>query len=485
MKTYLLGESSVSVKLFDNNTWKVLSVIIIGSIIRFVGLEYESLWLDEIASVNIVQGSFAEMFHRIQSDVHPPLYYIFLHFWCKVFGFTEISLRALSALVSSMTLVVFYKFNKKVLSVRIAFLALLFLTFSEIHVWYAQEARSYSLFVLVCILSYFGYLRLLGQNGRNGGFLYVIATTAMVYTHVFGGIYFAIQVLLSLLLPSLMVKIRLKLIYMHILVVVFYLPWVGYGYSQVADVASGYWIPMPSWKALIRLWISFAGGKIEFILISFIFFMFVWASFRNRSHESRQLPNDKMVTLLTWAILPALLSYVLSKIVVPVFLTRTLLPSSVAGISILALCIDYLMRTKYKRLVYGVVWLWIAMSVYTIHNSFQTDEKEQWRTLAEDLKKDQSQGTTVLVHASFCTSAIQYYYPEARLQGFPEGKIDIVPSDTIALHSLLNKSERVRLVYSHSRDEDGLVEDALKKRGYSKVREAHYVGVESLIYEKQ
>ena len=42
----------------------------------------------------------------------------------------------------------------------------------------------------------------------------------------------------------------------------------------------------------------------------------------------------------------------------------------------------------------------------------------------------------------------------------------------------------IRFVYSHSRDEDRLIEDTLKKRGYSKVREAHYVGVESLIYEK-
>lgn len=383
-----------------------------------------------------------------------------------------------------MTLLIFYRFNKRFIGERVAYLALVFLAFSEIHVWYAQEARSYSLFVMVSVLSYFGYFSLLEENNKRGAFLYIVASTAMIYTHVCGGFYYAVQVLVSLLLPSSMNKIRRFLIYMHILVAILYLPWIGIGIDQVTNVTSGYWIPTPDWKSFFHLWISFSGGKAEFIIVAVICLLFSWDIIHIKRCSFQILPRYKIMSLLTWALLPVLLSYIISGLVVPVFLTRTLLPSSVAGISCLALCVDYILQTKYNKLIYALVFGWLILSVYAISDSFVADEKEQWKTLALDLKEDQSQKARVLVHASFCTSAIQYYNPEVELQGFPVDKIEIISPDTNFLDSFVDGREKVCLVYSHSRDEDRLIEDALIRRGYSKVREKSYVGIELLVYRK-
>ncbi len=69
----------------------------------------QSLWRDEAFSVWITQDSLGEVIRRTGGDFNPPLYYILLHFWMRIFGRSEVTLRSLS-------LVFFIILQKKYLS---------------------------------------------------------------------------------------------------------------------------------------------------------------------------------------------------------------------------------------------------------------------------------------------------------------------------------------------------------------------------------
>src|SRR5258705_3967471 len=56
----------------------------------------KSLWLDEAYSVLVAKQHFSEMLVSLRHDTHPPLYYLLLSIWTKLFGDVEIALRSLS-----------------------------------------------------------------------------------------------------------------------------------------------------------------------------------------------------------------------------------------------------------------------------------------------------------------------------------------------------------------------------------------------------
>ena len=54
---------------------------LLGGALRFYGLSVQSLWADELASWDFSeQGTLSQVFQGVRSDVHPPLYFLILHF---------------------------------------------------------------------------------------------------------------------------------------------------------------------------------------------------------------------------------------------------------------------------------------------------------------------------------------------------------------------------------------------------------------------
>ena len=72
--------------------------MILGFSLRLYGITSESIWLDEAFSIQLAKHGPFEIIRKTASDVHPPLYYLLLHFWIDLFGASEFSVRFLSLL---------------------------------------------------------------------------------------------------------------------------------------------------------------------------------------------------------------------------------------------------------------------------------------------------------------------------------------------------------------------------------------------------
>jgi 4-amino-4-deoxy-L-arabinose transferase-like glycosyltransferase len=162
-----------------------VGIVVLGAGLRFWGLGAKSLWLDETQSLFYVDRSFGEMLAAVRAhDAHPPLYYALLHLWMAGTQGAARA-RALSALFSTLTLVVFYDLARRLLARDGALLAALLLAVSAFQIYFAQEARNYALATFLVTVGWWFLVRLLTRQRGRAWPLWLglaLANAAALYT---------------------------------------------------------------------------------------------------------------------------------------------------------------------------------------------------------------------------------------------------------------------------------------------------------------
>jgi len=78
----------------------------------------QSLWRDEAFSYFLAKKNILEIIFLSAKDYNPPLYYILLHFWMKIFGSSEIALRSLSLVFYWATIYIIFLFLTKIFKIK-------------------------------------------------------------------------------------------------------------------------------------------------------------------------------------------------------------------------------------------------------------------------------------------------------------------------------------------------------------------------------
>lgn len=132
----------------------VVGLAVIAAILRFFRLGHQGFWFDEANTAVLVHLSPSSMLRLIpHTESTPPLYYCVLWVWARIFGFGEAGLRSLSALAGVATVPAMYFAAAKLTTVRVGLVAAALAAFNPFLIWYSQEARSYSLLLLMGTLS--------------------------------------------------------------------------------------------------------------------------------------------------------------------------------------------------------------------------------------------------------------------------------------------------------------------------------------------
>lgn len=140
----------------------------------------EGIWRDEAFSFLLAKRPWYQMISLTASDFNPPLYYFILNVWMRVFGTSEIALRSLSILMYVVGVFFVYELFKVILKSRHRTAALYTLLFAlnPLLLYYAFEARMYTMLFCFGMMSTFFYFK---KQYR----LYAIATVLGLYTHYF------------------------------------------------------------------------------------------------------------------------------------------------------------------------------------------------------------------------------------------------------------------------------------------------------------
>ena len=156
-------------------------LIVLAALLRFYRLGHQGFWFDEGNTALDVRFTPGEMLTLLKHEEStPPLYYGIAWVWSRVFGDTELGLRSLSALVGVLTVPAVYGAALKLVSRRAGLIAAALVAFNPYLIWYSQEARAYSLAVLLTAAGLWAFARVRSRpSGRNLAAWGVISALAL------------------------------------------------------------------------------------------------------------------------------------------------------------------------------------------------------------------------------------------------------------------------------------------------------------------
>lgn len=153
----ILSVKSLGVKLgvlFEKHfLLLVVGFVLIFAVISLsIGMS-QSVWFDEAYSITLAKRPIGELVHLTAIDVHPPVYYLFLHFWGGLFGFGELSLRLSSVIPMFFAIILMAILLKRLFNKPFAGFATLLLCLSPMLIRYGFEIRMYAMATMLAVLA--------------------------------------------------------------------------------------------------------------------------------------------------------------------------------------------------------------------------------------------------------------------------------------------------------------------------------------------
>lgn len=159
----------------------IIAILFLGFLLRLYKISYQSIWLDEALSVYYSQQTLTHIINLKGNT--PPLYYLLLNIWIHIMGSSEFSIRLLSVFFGTLSVFMMYLLGARMFNNKVGIYSALLLALSPVHIYYAQEARSYSLLFLLTLLSMYFYLKLRGGFSKRFIYGYVVSSVLLIYSH--------------------------------------------------------------------------------------------------------------------------------------------------------------------------------------------------------------------------------------------------------------------------------------------------------------
>jgi uncharacterized membrane protein len=459
----------------------IFFLVLLAGALRALLLTKESLWFDEIASLWFAAGPLEKAL--VSEPTNPPLYYILLHFWIKLFGTSEAALRSLSIFPGIASVVLTYLLGLRLFDRRVALIAGCYVAVSTFHIYYSQEARAFALLVALLLGSTLSLVLVLKQTTKKTPWVpwlcYFLTTVGSLYTH-FYAVFFVFAQNVFVLVAWRKNHSRLLIwISVQAAVLVVFSPWL----FQMLETASGgrgarrylllklpqaifsflagdTLIPQDGAAAkdvkgtLVRHWHLLLAAMIGFGF----FFVHALKGLRSRL--------DGVWLCGTMFLLPVIVAFVVSfKIMI--FDERYLIGASPFLYLLFATGLDraffaksiartpWFYRIRILASVLVVAVLSISLFNYYFHPSFG---REQWREAVSYIESNLKAGDAVVFEPGYINLCYEYYAkaPVEKLlltKGVRERSSQAwaVVFDRIASH------QRIWLVRSHVREDELLL----------------------------
>jgi uncharacterized membrane protein len=197
----------------------VVVLLLLGLFFRFVNIDKKFYWYDEvftslrisgypqtevlqeISSGELVGAKDLMKYQRpyatknfgdtvkslaIEEPQLPPLYFLGVQYWAKLFGDSPAATRSFSVWMSLLAFPGLYWLCRELFAPpSVAWIAVGLLAVSPLHVLYAQEARPYSLWPALILLSCASLLRAMRLQTKLSWIIYAVTNILGIYTHLF------------------------------------------------------------------------------------------------------------------------------------------------------------------------------------------------------------------------------------------------------------------------------------------------------------
>ena len=506
------GETSAARRQWrvDTSVLLLLGISVISFSLRWVWLGEKSLWIDEIWSIGISRMPWHAFLWVVgNQDPNTSLYYILLHFW-TLFGNGVLMVRALSVVFAVATVPALYALGNRLFGKTEGLIASALLAVNAFHIQWSQEARGYSLVVLLVTLSSLLFAVCMERPSRKNWVLYVVVSVLAIYAHLY-----AVLVLESHLL-SLIVFPRRKLPWKGLVgaagvIGAFTVPLVILFSTRAKDpfVPLG-WLPKATFHAVYDAFYSLAGnaefpgshGGKSILIAYFTVCLIAVLSGMGEWHSSEgSIRLWRLGLLLSWLCVP-IASLLAISIVQPMMMSRYLLICVPAITLLAARGIQSIPPRWMSGLVFVAV---VALAAQRLPQYFQGRIGFlEWKSVTDRVLAQARPGDAILFYVAPGRLLFDYY--REKYHGGTDGHLDIVypqftdesekydpatldyfpPMSSDFLGSVAARHSRVWLVIYHdhfdvTRKGSQRIEEGLAAR-LPKVQESRIDGVKLFLY---
>jgi uncharacterized membrane protein len=409
----------------------ILFFTLISIAISIPLIHLNSIRLDEAQSIWQVSHSILEILDIVGRDVHVPLYHIILHFWQGIFNNSIISARYLSLLISIISIPFVYILASKLYTKRIALMTTIIFILSPFINWYANEARMYSLLLLLAALNSIFFIDILQKDNKKSWIGFIITAILGIYTHYFYWLFLTATALFYLVSYKQFNKTLFpKFIISAVIILLSIAPWIYYVISLGSAANTKPVLQSPTSIDFFNIFSQYIFGFqtdfINSIILSSwpIIVIIIFTSLQ------RKFKYSVLTTFVIFQILiPIGLAFILSYLR-PIFLSRYLIVSSL----FLYLYLIYIINTYFSRqmkiLYLGVIVI-IGISLLLQIFSPYTPVKENFEDIANYLTVKASARDVIVLSAPFTIYPFEYYYQGiTSIETFPiwdRSKVSSIP----------------------------------------------------------
>ena len=405
----------------------ISAILMVGLGLRLYHLGAPSFWFDEVGTLHQAGLSLRELVAASVADNHPPLYAFLLGLWLPSEP-SETLVRVPSAILGVCSLPLLYRIGALLFSREIGLFASGLLAISPGHIWYSQEARSYSLLVLLTMVSTYSLASALRQDGTRDWVAYTAASVSGVYTHylsasvlLFQSAFATFYYLKCQIRPSRKLLLALCSIAvlglpaaLHVGHLLRRSPWqLDWVAGQVPEVGLLQLVLLGGQFGLGPYWPPPMAMIIGVPLFTILFVAGIWRLV-TPAHTTSRAPLAPPMSgwlCLFWLVIPVLLLLVVSQ-VKPIWQFRYALVSLPAFLLVVAQGLASIRMRGLKILVTGGL---LVASLLSIQKNYREPHKPDWRAVALSIKSEFQNGDLILLDppASRDQSPLGFYIQRA------------------------------------------------------------------------
>ena len=371
----------------------ILTIILfIGIILRVYHIDFQSVWLDEIHTLNDANpsNSISEVYSSIvMADPHPPLYFYIIHILFKIFGYTPIVARMFSVLIGVLTIFYTYKLGKQMMNKEVGLISALLLAINGYTIYYSQEARPYALLCLVTVLSFYYLLKYIKLPTRKNAILYGVFGALMLYGHFFAlfGLLSQLFILLFFLIIS--KKENRKALIINglisgLIMTILFSP--TYKIFIAATQIKDFWIPYPTADIYTLIYKEFFGNS-EMILtiLGIISLVYVIRISKEKPSDFsyNSIVGNKMilsfVILIPWIVIVILIPLIRSCLSIPMIISRYFINILPAILMLLSIGIYQFKNQIIKGSIIFLLFIFTLTDIIVVKKYYKNVNKTQFR----------------------------------------------------------------------------------------------------------
>lgn len=387
---------------------------LVGAALRLHQLSIKSFWIDEGASVSFATmpwRPFLKTLWNYQGNM--TLYYFLLRAWIHL-GDSEFVVRSLSVLFAVLTIPAIYFLGQRLFDRSTGLIAAALLAVHSFHIHWSQEARGYSLLILLLVLAaYFLVCALESKSSRILWIAFAVTAALSFYAHIFA-VFVLAAFAYSIAFPrpyriEKPTMVWVAILFEHLSAPMALFVVVHHSGSQIG------WLPRPSLSAVneFLLLITSRGGVVlAVIYLSLGGLAFMLASEANPS-EKIQTEKEKWALrlLFLWLVLPPVLTLAATP-VKPLFYARYMVMCVPALVLLTARGVTLLYHAPMARRGAAVAAFLLVMTLsgWGTHKYFAKfpEENTDWRGAVHYIQDHQQPGDGVFIYTSHALS-YDYY----------------------------------------------------------------------------